>query len=386
MKTKAEVVVIGGGINGCTIAYNLAKAGIDTILFEKGCLGSGATGRCGGIVWVEHETKEFMKLAVRSLKRFTELEMELDYDLEYNQAGQLDLAVSEEERENYEEEIEFLKSLGVNVRWMEKSEIKEMVPEFDVDGIGAVGALWIQVDANFNPFHVLEALARNAEELGAKICTHTKVKDIEVRNEEVENVLTSTGKIKTDIVVNAAGGWSRDVAKMAGVEIPTEPIPQFAAQACVTEPLKHFLDPMIASSDIWFHQTENGEIIGGSGKYVSPVSPPPEEEPEYTVDARLDFIREYSKTLGEYIPRLRSVNILRHWGGFFDVTPDARPILGEVDEVRGLILACGCSAHGFCLSQAIGEFISDLIVKREVSMPEIMKSLNLRRFRRESQG
>lgn len=381
MKTSAEVVIIGGGINGCTIAYNLSKENIDAVLLEKGSIANGATGRCGGMIWSNQSGVELSKVAISSGERFAELEQELDADLEYELADALTLALPGEE-EDFRKAIGLQKSLGVSIEWLEPDEIRKIAPYIDVDNIPVAGGYRVfdhTANASVNPFYAVEALAANARRLGAEIYTYTEVIGIKVENGKIESVLTTRGEIKTHIVVDAAGGWSSDVAQMVGIKIPTMPYPHSAA-ALITEPLEP-LPYFPESSEIWGRQTQSGQIIAGRADYIAPETAPPTEEPGYNTEASLDYIQHVSEIMQGYIPRLSNVNILRHWGGFYDVTPDALPILGEVDELEGLILACGCSAHGFCFSQAMGKFVTDLIVKREKS--NIMGSFNLRRFKRE---
>ena len=381
MRKSAEVVVIGGGINGCTIAYNLSKENVDVALLEKGSLANGATGRCGGMIWSNQYGPELTKIAISSGERFAELEQELDAELEYERADALTLALPGEE-EDFKKAIDLQKSLGVSVEWLGPDEIRKMAPYLDVDNIPVAGGNHVfdhPANASVNPFYAVEALATDARRLGAEISVYTEVIGIKVENGKIGNVLTTQGEIKTQIVVNAAGGWSSDVAQMARMKIPTMPYPHSAA-ALITEPLEP-LPYFPESNEIWGRQTKSGQIIAGRADYIAPETAPPTKEPGYNTEARLDYILHVSEIMQRYIPRLTNVNILRHWGGFFDVTPDALPILGEVDELEGLILACGCSAHGFCFSQAIGKFITDLIVRREKS--KIMERFNLRRFKRE---
>lgn len=380
MKKNAEVVIIGGGINGCTIAYNLSKENIDTVLIEKGSLANGATGRCGGMIWSGQPTAKLIRVAASSGERFMQLEEELGSDLEYRLSDSLTIALPGE-AEDYKKAMNLQKSLHVSIEWLEPDEIKKIAPYIDVDNIPVVGGYHVfghPFNASVNPFFTVEALATNAKRLGTEIYTYTEVTSIEIRNGEVECVLTTKGRINTHIVVNAAGGWSSDVAQMCGIKIPTMPYPH-SAVALVTEPLE-LLPCFAESNEIWGHQTKDGQIIAGTGDYITPETAPPTEEPGYKTEANLASLKHISEALQRYIPKLSNVNILRHWGGFFDVTPDALPILGEVDELKGLILACGCSAHGFCFSQAIGKFITDLIVKQERC--EIMEDFNLRRFKR----
>jgi len=376
MKKTAEVVIIGGGISGCTIAYNLSKENIDTVLVEKGSLANGATGRSGSMIWNIWGTKpdkELAKLGLSTAKKFAELEEELDYDIEYTPSNYLTLVTPEEE-EKYRKAMAITqKNLDLTIEYLKPGEIKKIAPYIDVDNNPVVGGYHIcnhRIRAGANPFYTVEALTTNAKRAGAKIYTDTEVTDIEVENGKIESILTTKGKIKTHTVINAAGAWSSDVARMTGIKIPTMP---YRDEAFITESLMH-LPYLTECGNVWTRQEKNGQII--AGEEIVPT-----REPGYNAEASLGVLKRTSHAIQQYIPQLGNVNILRHWGGFADITPDELPIVGEVDELKGLILACGCNGFGFCFSQALGKLITDLIVRQEKG--KAMECFNLRRFARE---
>jgi len=376
MKKTAEVVIIGGGISGCTIAYNLSKENIDTVLVEKGSLANGATGRSGSMIWNiwgAEPDKELAKLGLSTAKKFAELEEELDYDIEYTPSNYLTLVTPEEE-EKYRKAMAITqKNLGLTIEYLKPDEIKKIAPYIDVDNNPVVGGYHIcnhRIRAGANPFYTVEALTTNAKRAGAKIYTDTEVTDIEVENGKIESILTTKGKIKTHTVINAAGAWSSDVARMTGIKIPTMP---YRDEAFITESLMH-LPYLTECGNVWTRQEKNGQII--AGEEIVPT-----REPGYNAEASLGVLKRTSHAIQQYIPQLGNVNILRHWGGFADITPDELPIVGEVDELKGLILACGCNGFGFCFSQALGKLITDLIVRQEKG--KAMEYFNLRRFARE---
>ncbi|NIQ06783.1 MAG: FAD-binding oxidoreductase [Candidatus Korarchaeota archaeon] len=373
MKEEAEVVVVGGGVNGTTIAYNLTKREMDVALFEKDFLSSGATGRSGAGIRQQFATRENIKLAKRSVEIFEQLSDELDRNLDYRQGGYLIPVHSEEEGKDFEDRIKLQNEMGVESRWLELEEVHELVPELNIENIGAIGASWCPSDGYIDPFKLTLAYAENAEDLGAKIYTHTKVNDILVHNGEIVGVKTEKGTIKTNTVVAAAGAWTRDIAAMVGLELPNYPERH---EIYVTDKLEHFLDPMIIDfhDNIYFHQAEAGGIFGGWGGYAP-------KAPDYNTDTSLKFLKNFSRLLVKYIPKLSEVNILRQWAGFYDVTPDAKPILGKTD-VKGFIVVCGFSGHGLMISPATGELITELITEGRTSMPDVMEDLSLERFKK----
>ena len=183
----------------------------------------------------------------------------------------------------------------------------------------------------------------------------------------MKGVKTSKGDISSNIVVDAAGAWSADVAGMAGLKIPTRP---HGEDAAVTEPLMPL--PYFPSiPEVYGRQTKSGQILVGENDF-------PEQSSSYSTDTTLDFLPRISNYLLKMFPSFGNINIQRHWAGTEDITPDELPILGKVDELTGLILACGFTG-GFCLSQAAGEIITDIILEKDKN-PDIAEALNLRRF------
>jgi len=374
MKKSAEVVIIGGGVIGCTIAYNLAKEKVNVVVLERDYLASGASGRCGALIWAvwyPMETSElFAKVGNVTLNRFANLEEELDTCIEYNLENSIS-CIRPGEEEGYESEIrELERYFDTRLEFLKPEEIKKLAPYIGVDNIEPVGGYLRSgtiTRASANPFLTVHALANTAGRLGATIYTGTEVKGILVENGKVKGVRTSKGDITTNIVVNAAGAWSADVARLAGIKIPTRP---HGEDAVVTEPIMPL--PYFPSIwDIYGRQTKSGQILIGEGNF-------PEQASSYSTETTLDFLPRISEYLLKLFPSFGHINIVRHWAGTEDITPDELPILGKVDELAGLILACGFTG-GFCISQAVGEIIADIILEKDKNR-DIAEALNLNRF------
>ncbi|MEA2055394.1 MAG: FAD-binding oxidoreductase [Candidatus Thermoplasmatota archaeon] len=368
MKSKSDVVIIGGGISGCSLAHNLAKRGLDVTVLEKNYLSSGATGRCGAGIRQQWSTKESVKLAIGSIKIFEKLSKELGEDIELRQGGYLVAIHDKNEMKQSEKNIEMQKSLGLKVDILTPDEMLDVVPILDVKGMDAVGATFCPTDGHASPFETTFAYANAAKKKGARIYTHTTVTDIKTKNKKIISVQTDKGSIKTGVVVNAAGVWSKDVADMVGVKLPNIP---FRKEIMATERLKPMFEAMVISfrDGIYFSQQDEGQIVGGI--------PIPEERSGYNTMPTFSFTRHMAKTLTSYAPTLKHVNMLRHWTGFYDVTPDARPILGESD-VKGFIQCNGFSGHGFMLSPMVSKLLTDYIVDNKTS--EVLENLQLKRF------
>ena len=368
MKKKADVVIIGGGINGCSLAFNLSKKNLDVVLVEKNYLSSGATGKCGAGIRQQWSTKENTKLAIDSVKIFEKLSKKLDMDIEFRQGGYLISIHDKKEMKQSEKNVEMQKSLGLKVDILKPEEITDIVPILDVKKMNAIGATFCPTDGHANPFLTTFAFAKNAEKNGAKIITHTKVKDIKTNKKEIKEVITDKGNIKTDTIINAAGVWAKEISNMVGIDIPNKPLRK---EIIATERLKPTFEAMVISfkDGIYFSQQKDGQIVGGI---------PVEKKPGFKTLPTFEFLTHMSKTLTRYAPILKHVKILRHWTGFYDVTPDARPILGETKDMKGFIHCHGFSGHGFMLSPMVAKTLTDYIADEKNC--EILNDLSLKRF------
>lgn len=370
MKSKTDVVIIGGGVTGCSLAYTLAKKGMKVCLFEKKYLSSGATGCCGAGIRQQWSTKENAELAKKSVDIFEKLSKTLDYDIELRQGGYLIAVHDEKEMKQAEKNVEMQKSLGIKVDILSPKQINNIANILDVKGMNVVGATFCKTDGHANPFKTTFAYANAAKKNGAEIFTHTEVTDIKTEKNQVKEVQTTKGSIKADFVVNAAGVWSKEIAEMIGVKIPNVPLRK---EIMATERIKPLFEAMIISfkDGIYFSQQEEGQIVGGI--------PIPEQKPGFKTMPTFSFLNHMSKTLTRYAPSLKHVNMLRHWTGFYDVTPDSRPILGETSQVKGFVHCHGFSGHGFMLSPMVAKLLSDYISEGKTS--KVLESLSLDRFK-----
>jgi len=364
MKQKSDVVIVGGGVNGCSLAYNLAKHDIDVVVVEKKYLSSGATGACGAGIRQQWSTIENAQLAFKSVKIFEKLSKELGEDIEFRQGGYLIAVHDKKDMKQAEKNVEMQRSLGIKVDILNSEQINDVVSILDVKGMNAIGATFCPTDGYANPFKTTFAYANAAKRHGAKIYTHTTVLDIKINKNKIIGVKTDKGIIKTNTVVNAAGVWSKEVSSMVGIKLPNKP---FRKEIMVTERMKPSFEAMVISfrDGIYFSQQQEGQIVGGI--------PIPEEKGGFKTLPTFSFIQHMSRTLTRYAPVLKHVNMLRHWTGFYDVTPDSRPILGESTKINGF------SGHGFMLSPMVSKILCDYIVDGKTS--EILHDLSLERFK-----
>jgi sarcosine oxidase subunit beta len=270
-----------------------------------------------------------------------------------------------------EHNVAMQRSLGLNVDILDPDEMTDVVPILDTKGMQVIGATFCPTDGHADPFETTFAYAAAARDLGAQLHTHVGVTGIKTHNKAVVSVQTNTGVIKTDTVVNAAGVWSKQIASMVGVKLPNMP---FRKEALATERFKSMFQSMVISfrDGIYFSQQPEGYIIGGI--------PVPEERSGYRTMPTFSFLQHMSRTLTRYAPVLKYVNVVRQWTSFYDVTPDARPILGEVKGLKGFIQCNGFSGHGFMLSPMVTKLLTEYIVHGKTS--DILDRLRLHRFKR----
>ena len=371
MIKNADIVIIGGGVIGCSIAYNLSKLGAeDIVLLEKNTLASGSTGRCGAGIRQQFGTKMNCILARESIKIFENLSEELDYDIELNQGGYLILAYTEKEVNQFKKNVALQQSLGIDSKFITVKEAKEIAPPLNTEGV--LAATFCSTDGHADPFKTNFAYAEAAKRLGVKIYTFTEVKEIETKNNRVVAVNTDKGKIFTSIVVNAAGGYSGVIGKMAGLDLP---VYSQRHQILITEPVDSLFRPMLMSfsHNFYCQQTPHGSIIMGFGD--------PNEPKGYNINSSWQFAREMAQKMTAVVPLLKEVSMVRQWAGLYNVSPDAQPILGEHPKMSGFYMAIGFSGHGFMLAPITSKLIAELILTGRTSL-SIEDKLDIGRFER----
>jgi len=372
MNKTASVVIVGGGISGCAIAYTLAKKGVkDIVVIERDYLSSGATGRCGAGVRMQWGTEMNCKLAKYSIEFFERAneELEYEYDIEFKQGGYLIVASTEKEVNQFKKNIALQNSLGIPSRLLTPKEAKEIVPHMDETKI--IAATFNPKDGHLNPFHTTQAYANAAVRLGVEIMKYTTVTGIKVENGKVVGVETDKGYISTPVVVNAAGGYSQLIAKMVGIDLP---VYSERHQILVTEPVAPMQGPMFMSFslNIYCQQTPHGSFIMGRGDANEPR--------DLRITSSWHFMEEMAKTCTELLPPLKELRVVRQWSGLYNISPDRQPIYGPVKEVEGFYLACGFSGHGFMFGPVTGVVMAAAILGETPTIPVHM--LDKDRFER----
>jgi sarcosine oxidase subunit beta len=372
---QAGAVIIGAGINGLAVAYELAKLGVrDSVVVDKGYIGSGSTGRCGGGIRQQWTTEENVRLARESVALYEELTAELGYQTFFRRGGYLMVTEDEQHRPAMREAVALQNRCGVRSEFLEPERCREIVPDLDVTRLK--GASFCPDDGTAYPFSVVWGYARAAARRGVQIFIQTRVTELVADNGRIGAVVTDRGRIDTPIVVNCAGPWARSLAAQVGVVLPNR---QERHEIMVSESLKPCLEPMVISlsNGIYFSQSMRGEIVGGIG---DPAEPGWEDPAHFDTRSQLRFAVRFARALCSLFPAARPLRMMRQWAGMYDVTPDHRPILGGVPGLEGYFQICGFSGHGFMLAPITGKRMARHIASGEPD--EIVASLSLDRFAR----
>jgi sarcosine oxidase subunit beta len=303
-----------------------------------------------------------------SLGEFENFAREHRINTWFRRGGYLFLARSDARALELTRSVEVQRRAGLTTDLLDRVAARRIVPQLFTDDV--LVASHNPNDAVVFPWPFVWGYAEGARKLGAEIHTFTKVIAIDVENGSVRGVVTDRGRIRADHVVVACGALSPEVARLAGVDLPTHP---HRHEICATEPLKPWLTPLVAdlTDGLYFSQSTRGEIVGGISDPKTPDGP--------LQTSSIRFLSLYGRALVGRCPILGAVRVLRQWAGLYDISPDQGPIAGAVDTPRGLYLASGFMGHGFMMAPVVGKRLARLIARAETSAE--LEAWNLRRFR-----
>ena len=372
VKRHYDVVIIGGGAHGLATAYYLAEVhGItDVAILEKGYIGSGGSGRNTAIIRSNYLTPEGVRFYDESVKLYEEMAEELDFNVMFSQRGHLTLAHTDGAVRTMRRRAEVNKIEGVDSSLIWPDEIERICPGIDISDhprYPILAALYHPPGGIIRHDAVVWGYAHQADVRGVHIHQKTEVTGISVSGGRVTGVDTTEGHISTGTVLNATAGWGSTIADMAGVKLA---LTTFPLQACVTEPLKPFLNVVIVSGSlhVYVSQSDRGELVMGAS--VDPYT-------SYSMDSSLSFLEGIAGHMLELFPFLGKVRILRQWAGLCDMTPDYSPIMGFT-PVDGFLVDVGWGTYGFKASPICGKTMAELIATGNT--PELISSFRHSRF------
>jgi sarcosine oxidase, subunit beta len=369
LPSRADVVIVGGGIMGLALAYELGRRGVrDVLVLEQGYLNAGASGRNGGGVRTQWSTPTMIRLARRSLEICDRFAVDMGVNVWFRRGGYLFLAPTGDQVARIERNAALHRREGLRTRVVGPAEALGIVPE--LDGSRFLAASWNPDDGVVFPWPFLWGYAARAAALGASVRTFTRVTGFELSGARVAAVRTDRGRVACDTVVVAAGAWSKAVAALAGVVLPNRPVRH---EILVTEPLKPWLGPLVSllGTGLYFSQSLRGEVVGGMGD--------PAEREGLAQGSTLRFLARFARAASDLVPALAGVSVVRQWAGCYDVTPDNNPVLGPAGPANFHQLS-GFVGHGFMMAPAVAELYADWLAGR--GKDEIFDRFALDRFAR----
>jgi sarcosine dehydrogenase len=380
MKDQARVVIIGGGITGCSIAYHLTEKGWkDVVILDKGELTSGATFHAAGLVGQLRSSVNITKMLKYSIELYSRLEKETGQHTEWSPVGGLRIASSEDRMEELRRSAAMSKTFGLPMELLSPEEACKLFPVMTTKGI--VGAAFLPTDGQIDPSGVTYALAKGARNRGATIYTDTRVTGITLKNGAVCEVSTEKGNIKTEIVVNAAGIWAPEIGKMVGVSIPIVPMEH---QYIITKPMEGVQRGMTTMRDpdllVYFREEVGGLIMGGYEHNPIPwaLDGIPRDFTKKLLKSNFDHFEPLSRLAMKRVPVLGKAEIVTLLNGPEAFTSDGDFIMGEAAEVKNFFVAAGFCAHGIAAAGGVGKMMSEWIIEGEPSLD--LWRLDIRRF------
>ncbi|MBX3029603.1 MAG: FAD-binding oxidoreductase [Chloroflexi bacterium] len=357
LSERADVVIIGGGIMGTSVAFHLAEAGVrDIAILERDTVGSGSSAKPLGGVRATFSDPGNIVLGQRSLDAFEGFDARFRTDIGLRQVGYLFLARTPEEAAALEASAELQNRMGGDTRPIDARAATELNPYLDQDAI--VAASFSPRDGYARPARVVAAYRAAAEALGATTCEHTEVLGIAPGTSTVHDVHTNRGSVGTDTIVIAAGAWSRRIGAMVGVDLPVEPLRRAIG---VTRPLRP-APPVIPftldlSTTLYVHGCDDDRLLVGISH--------PEQAVGFGREFGYDWVPAFDRAAAVIAPTLVGLTLTGGWAGLYEDTPDHNALIGRARDVEGVLYATGFSGHGFLQGPAVGELVRDLHLGRD---------------------
>jgi sarcosine oxidase subunit beta len=354
LKRRYEVVVVGGGAMGASIAFHLAEAGVDVCLLERDALSSGSTSRAAGGIRTQFSDPLNVALGLRSVEAFERFRERPGGEIDFHQVGYLFLLDSADDVPVFEQSVALQNELGVPSRVVDVAEAAVLSPLAELDGV--LAATFCPLDGHASPEAVVQGYAAGARANGARVVTGRAVRGVEVTDGEVRGVTTDTGSIATGCVVCAAGVWSPQLARTAGVELPVEPVVREVVTTAPVDALPERIPLTVDfSTGFYFHREGPGLLFGMADR---------NQAPGFDQPTNPDWLALVTEVAERRAPAFLDLGIAHGWKGYYEVTPDHNGLVGEAPDVSRFLYATGFSGHGFMQAPAVGEIVRDLVLQR----------------------
>jgi glycine oxidase ThiO len=355
-KGEERILIVGGGVIGCSIAYYLSLKGVKATLVERKGIGCEASSAAAGGLWPQAESSNpgpFLDLCLTGNDMFRDLSEQLKPDIEYRESGLLHIIIDEEDRKEADELVEWQERQGLEVHRLNASETLEMEPALSED---LQGSLYFPNDNHLNPLNLTSAFAEGAGKRGAEILTGVSVEGIRTIAGRVTSLVTDRGDMGADLIINAAGSWAGRIGEMVDIQVPVEPV---RGQIILSEPIAPLFKTCIVTRNAYLLQKPRGNVVVGSTR----------EFVGYDKNVTPEAIHDLHRGAVQAVPRLKDASFIRSWAGLRPYTQDEIPLLGPVDGPQGFLLATGHFRNGILLSAITGKLMAELIVEGKTSVP-----------------
>ena len=360
MRSRADAVIIGGGIIGVAVAFYLArqKYGQIVVLEKEPFLGAGSTSKAAGGIRAQFSNKVNIEMSMFSEERFARFKEETGYDAQYNQVGYLFLLTEESDVKEYSAHNALQRSLGLRAELLKPEDVPQYAPHVRLDDVRL--ATFCHDDGLGDPNEFLSGYEHAIRDMGVEIALETPLTGISVNGSKVTTVKTARGDISCPLVINATGAWAGEVAKMVGADVAVLPYRRQIVTTGELDFVKPFF-PMVVDvkSGLYCHKESKGMLLGWADKAV---------KPSFDISIDPDYTDSILERALDRIPQLETAEIANKWAGLYETTPDHRAIIGWEPAVEGMFHVTGFSGHGFMHAPAAGVVTAEMVAGKKTSI------------------
>lgn len=385
-----DIAVIGAGVIGCSVAYNLQKAGYEVVLIDAGDFASGTSSHCDSVALIcDKEPGIDTAQGYMSIQAFLDLEKELGYNIDFHQRGCLYIFEQDSEYEAGKIYVDRQVADGYDMKLLDSKEVYDYEPYLRK---GLVGGLWSSVDCTLNPYMLCFALVKKGQEIGMKTMSYAPVTDIRLDEKgAVKSVVTDKGEVNVKMVVNCAGCWAPEIGRMVGIDIPIAPRKGICmiserGNPVVHQKVQEFGYMMSKFDDFKFENTAserckrlnvamvieptdaNNFILGGNRNFTG-----------FDIRTDIEVMQAVAERGVHFFPILKEINCIRTYCGIRPFVPDHLPIVSPVDEIPGYYIAAGHEGDGISLSAITGRLVTQMIKGEKTDID--IAPMNFNRFK-----